>query len=53
MFRRGWSERSLGKIAGGNFRRVFREVERAAEKAKTTVPKRAFPRPRRRVNVRP
>ena len=32
MFRRGWSERPLAKIAGGNFRRVFRAVERAAEK---------------------
>ncbi len=32
MFRRGWSERALAKIAGGNFRRVFRGVERAAEK---------------------
>ncbi|MFN2475803.1 MAG: dipeptidase [Chthoniobacterales bacterium] len=32
MFRRGWSEGSLAKIAGGNFRRVFRAVERAAAK---------------------
>jgi membrane dipeptidase len=32
MFRRGWSERALAKIAGGNFQRVFRAVERAAEK---------------------
>jgi membrane dipeptidase len=31
MFRRGWSEGSLAKIAGGNFQRVFRAVERAAE----------------------
>jgi membrane dipeptidase len=32
MFRRGWNERALAKIAGGNFRRVFRAVERVADK---------------------
>ncbi len=53
MFRRGWSERPLAKIAGGNFRRVFRAVEREAEKAKRPVRKRAFPRIRRSVDVRP
>ncbi len=36
MLRRGWSERELTKIAGGNFRRVFRAVERAAESAEGT-----------------
>ncbi|HSH38091.1 MAG TPA: membrane dipeptidase, partial [Chthoniobacterales bacterium] len=30
MFRRGWSERALAKIAGGNLQRVFRAVERTA-----------------------
>jgi membrane dipeptidase len=53
MFRRGWSEGPLGKIAGGNFRRVFRAVERAAEKARPPVRKRAVPRIRRSVDVRP
>lgn len=41
MLRRGWSETALAKIAGGNFRRVFGAVERAAESADK-------PRPRRR-----
>ena len=31
MLRRGWSESALAKIAGRNFGRVFRAVERAAE----------------------
>jgi membrane dipeptidase len=53
MLRRGWSERSLAKIAGGNFQRVFRAVERATETAKRTMRKRAFPPRRRSVNFRP
>jgi membrane dipeptidase len=32
LLRRGWNEDALAKIAGGNFRRVFRAVERAAVK---------------------
>lgn len=53
MFRRGWNEGPLAKIAGGNFRRVFRAVERAAEEAKRPVRKRALPPIGRRIGIRP
>jgi membrane dipeptidase len=38
MLRRGWSERAAGGLAGGNFLRVFRAVEREGRRLGKTAP---------------